>query len=118
MSEAAEQAKAEGMNLAGCTLDGVEKVAGWRSRLLNAVRTMCHENQIFTSDAVEQIVRYEIDEIEGRTLLALGSVMAKAAKLGWCRKANCAPTNSDRVSCHARALTVWESLIYGEDLLA
>lgn len=102
----AEEAKAEGMEAAG---RGAPDAEEWRDRLLEVVHAICLDQPTLTSDDVYDRVAGELDH--KHTLLPLGSVMRKAAKAGWCRKASVIPVNSFRVSRHAAPLAVWESLI-------
>ena len=45
-------------------------------------------------------------------LRALGPLMRRAAKLGWCELADLPPRNSTRRSLHASPREMWKSLIY------
>jgi hypothetical protein len=108
----AERAKDEGMHEAGGGLgvnpDRAAEREEWRERLLEAVQQVCDDKDYFTSDDIYPLVCDELDE-DQHTLKVLGSVMGRAARKGWCKKADCMPVNSKRVSCHATPLTVWES---------
>jgi len=85
----------------------------WADLMLELVRLTCLEQPRFTVD--DPMDRYEL--IEGHKpatheLRAMGPVMMRAAKSGYCRKADTAPIPSRRRSLHASPRAVWESLIY------
>jgi len=86
----------------------------WSDLMLELVRLTCLEQPRFTADDVSD--RFEM--LEGarpstHEPRALGPVMMRAAKAGYCRKADTAPIPSRRRSLHASPRAVWESLIYG-----
>ena len=97
-------------------MDQVEKNADedWKAAMLIAVKVTAQRMRQFTSDDVFDT----FDELGSTATThekrAFGPVMTEAAKLGYCRKADCAPRLSRRVSRHAAPLTVWDSLIYRE----
>jgi len=85
----------------------------WCDLMLELVRLTCLEQPRFTVD--DPMDRYEM--LEGykpatHELRAMGPVMMRAAKAGYCRKANVAPIPSRRRSLHASPRAVWESLIF------
>jgi hypothetical protein len=87
--------------------------AAWADLMLELVRLTCLEQPRFTVD--DPMDRYEL--IEGHKpatheLRAMGPVMMRAARAGYCRKAYAAPIPSRRRSLHASPRAVWESLIY------
>lgn len=90
--------------------------AAWSSLMLDLVFETCVSREQFTADDV--IDRY--DALPGNKPAtheprAFGPVMMRAAKLGWCCKANVAPLPSRRRSLHASPRAVWGSLIYVSD---
>ncbi|MET3995016.1 hypothetical protein ABID65_006682 [Bradyrhizobium sp. S3.9.2] len=90
--------------------------AAWSSLMLDLVFETCVNREQFTADDV--IDRYDAisdDKPVTHEPRAFGPVMMRAAKLGWCRKANVAPLPSRRRSLHASPRAVWESLIYVSD---
>lgn len=79
----------------------------WREMALEAVRQTCNELDEFISDDIWTISGLEAPE-ESR---ALGPVMLRAARLGWCAK-------TDRVRpsvrSHLSGKPVWRSRLRGE----
>lgn len=105
----AREAKIEGM-------ERVEKNAKqqWMALMLDLAHQVCRERLQFTAD--DLMDKYDSinnpDKPVTHELRALGPVMMKAAKAGWCSKANCAPIPSRRKSLHASPRAVWKSNIY------
>ena len=101
-------AKDRGMSQAAENAD-----QAWADLMLELVRLTCLEQPRFTVD--DPMDRYEMIEGERPTThepRAMGPVMMRAAKLGYCRKADLAPIPSRRRSRHASPCAVWESLIF------
>jgi len=97
--------------------EGMQRVAdhaepGWGDQMLDLVKVVCRCQRQFTADDV--FVQAAALGIAKAThdRRAFGPVMMRAAKAGWCVKADCAPRNSARKSCHAGAMTVWDSLLF------
>ena len=95
-------------------MERVEKNAtkAWSDLMLELVRCICLDTRRFTTDEVFD--RY--DSIEGdkpvtHETKAMGPVMLRAARLGYCRNTE-TTEKSRRKSCHNRPLAIWESLIY------
>ena len=86
----------------------------WRRCMLLAVKYAAERHRQFTSDDVFDAFHELGFTAETHEPRALGPVMIEAAKNGWCRKANCAPWPSRRMSLHASPRAVWDSLIYRE----
>jgi len=85
----------------------------WADLMLELVRLTCLEQPRFTVD--DPMDRYEMIEAarpSTHDLRAMGPVMVRAAKAGYCRKADTAPIPSMRRSLHASPRAVWESLIF------
>jgi hypothetical protein len=85
---------------------------GWGDQMLDLVKVVCRTQRQFTADDV--FVQAGALGIYNGThdRRAFGPVMMRAAKAGWCAKAQCAPRNSARKTCHAGAMTVWDSLLF------
>jgi hypothetical protein len=82
----------------------------WKETALECVKLTALRLGEFTSDDVaEELVRYPVWT---STTRALGPVMLKAAKLGYCRITN-RVRNSRRDELHNQRLSVWVSLIAG-----
>jgi hypothetical protein len=79
----------------------------WLTRALKAVHATCLSCADFISDDVWKIG--ELDRT--REDRALGAVMVKAAKNGWCRKTD---RTRPSVRSNLAGKPVWESLIYRE----
>lgn len=95
----------------GMTRSAIGANPAWAALMLHIVRQVARTKRRFTSDDVFALAR-AIDVTHGtRDLRAFGPVMHLAAKLGYCRKARCAPVNSARPSLHASPRTVWQSKI-------
>lgn len=84
----------------------------WREVMLRLVEDTAKAHQFFTADDVFDL--YEARGLEQSThdLRAFGPVMARAARFGFCKKADKAPRKSRRVSSHACPRIVWESMIH------
>lgn len=107
---AAKQAKTLGM-------EQVERHADedWKSTMLHLVEAVARERQFFTSDHVfKKLELNGAPPVTTHDLRAFGPIMLRAAKLGLCRKANCAGVNSERASLHGSPRAVWQSLIFEE----
>lgn len=109
---AARLAEAKAAKHAG--MDQVEANAdkAWSDLMLHLVHLTCLEQHRFTTD--EPTDRYEAikgDKPVTHDTRAMGPVMIRAAKAGYCRKTNITE-DSRRKSCHNRPLAIWESLIY------
>jgi len=103
-------AKDAGMKQAADNAD-----AAWSDLMLELVRLTCLEQPRFTVD--DPMDRYEMiegDRPSTHELRAMGPVMVRAARAGYCRKAYAAPIPSRRRSLHASPRAVWESLIYAQ----
>jgi hypothetical protein len=91
----------------GAALEKVEENADerWREDALEAVRRTCVASATFISDDV-----WSVGELDGtREDRALGPVMLRAARLGWCRKTD---RTRPSVRSHLSGKPVWESLIH------
>jgi hypothetical protein len=86
--------------------------AAWNTLMLELAHQTCLERRWFTSDDVtDRYTAIDGDKPTTHEPRALGPVMLRAAKLGYCRKANVAPLPSRRRSLHASPRAVWNSLI-------
>ncbi len=88
-------------------LERVETAASeaWKAEALEAVYAVCCARHTFISDDV-----WEIGELPStREDRALGPIMLRAARLGWCRK-----TTEVRpsVRSHLAGKPIWESLLH------
>lgn len=95
-------------------MDQVEANANkaWSDLMPELVRLTCLEQPRFTTD--EPIDRYEAiggDKPVTHDKRAMGPVMLRAAKAGYCRKTNTVE-ESRRSKLHASPIAIWESLIY------
>jgi hypothetical protein len=95
-------------------MDRVEANADkeWSDLMLKLVRFTCLEEVSFTTD--EPIDRYEAidgDKPVTHDKRAMGPVMTRAAKAGYCRKTD-RVRPSRRKNLHASPIAIWESLIY------
>jgi hypothetical protein len=85
----------------------------WKDLMLQLVRVVALTHPTFTTDDV-MILYMEIEDApKTHDLRALGPVMNKAAKAGYCVKTNTVD-DSIRPSNHQRPLAIWRSLIYCE----
>lgn len=84
----------------------------WSDFMLNLVYLTCREQYRFTTD--EPMDRYDAAP-EPKPVThekrAMGPVMTRAAKMGYCRKTNIVEP-SRRSKLHASPIAIWESLIY------
>ncbi len=83
----------------------------WSDRMLEMVRLTALQKLYFTADDVFELAVNRGIPYGKREMRAFGPVMLRAAKAGYCIKADCAPRNSNRKTLHASPRTVWESLI-------
>ena len=83
--------------------------AAWVASMMECINKTCRCCRIFNSDYVMKL--YTGKE-KTRDLRALGPLMRRAAKLGWCELADLPPRNSTRRSLHASPREMWRSLIY------
>jgi hypothetical protein len=109
---AARRAEAKAAKEAGMAQVAANANDDWSVLMLKLVRLTCLEQPSFTTDEPDD--RYEA--IEGDKPVthdkrALGPVMMRAAKLGYCRKTNTVQA-SRRKKLHASPIAIWESLIY------
>jgi hypothetical protein len=103
----AKAAKKEAMERVEANAD-----RAWYHLMLELVRQICVDRPRFTTDeAFERYDAIEGDKPATHETKAMGPVMLRAAKLGYCRKTN-TTENSNRKSCHNRPLAIWESLIH------
>jgi hypothetical protein len=95
-------------------METVERAADpdWRGTMLDLVVRVARSRPRFTSDDVFDLYEGTGSTSTTHDLRAFGPVMMRAAKLGVCRKAECAPINSRRASLHASPRAVWDSLIF------
>jgi hypothetical protein len=86
----------------------------WMELMLDLVWEVCLTYRQFTTDEVYD--KYFAIPKEKRPWThddrAMGPVMARAAKLGFCKLANMRPIPSRRRTLHASPISVWDSLIY------
>jgi len=86
----------------------------WMEFMLDLVWEVCLIMRQFTTDDVYD--RYYAHPPENRPWThehrAMGPVMNKAARLGFCKPADVRSIPSRRASLHASPRTVWDSLIY------
>lgn len=103
-STPAELAKKEGM-------ERVERNANaaWASSMLEAIHRTCRTCRRFNSDYV---MKMYTGKEKTRDLRALGPLMRRAAKMGWCQLADAKPVNSTRKTLHASPRNMWDSLIF------
>jgi hypothetical protein len=108
MSDALE-AKAEGMTRVA---DNANQK--WMDYMLHHTRLAALELPQFTSDDVFDRVDADdnAEKPETHDYRAFGPVMMRAAKLGYCIKAQVAPVPSRRKSLHASPRAVWISLLH------
>lgn len=107
MIDAAQAAKVEGMGRAEAGA-----AAHWIEYMLEQTRRTCLKHARFTSDDVFDRADADPNAPDTHDLRAFGPVMMRAAKLGYCRKADVAPIPSRRVSLHRSPRSVWVSLIH------
>jgi hypothetical protein len=96
--------------------DAVQRVddhadVDWKDQALDAVRRTCEQRAEFISDDI-----WEVGNLPStREDRALGAVMRKAARNGWCIK-------TDRVRpsvrSHLSGKPVWSSLLYAQEQAA
>ena len=76
----------------------------WMSAAMYHVRVLCGHHSEFTTDDVWA----RLQHVETKEHRAMGAVMRKAAKAGWC-----VPTErfvkSQRPECNRRPICVWQS---------
>jgi len=89
----------------------------WIEFMLDMLYEVALDRRRFTADDVYDVY-YAWPEPKPRTHepRAMGPVFNKAAKLGYCEKANVPASPSRRRSLHASPRTVWNSLVYGAKL--
>lgn len=104
---AADQAKREGMERVDRHAD-----EDWKELMFALVERVARMMPRFTSDDVFDLYAATGATVTTHDRRAFGPVMLRAAKAGFCRKAQCAPVNSRRASLHASPRSVWDSLIY------
>ncbi|MBO4228157.1 hypothetical protein [Bradyrhizobium neotropicale] len=117
MSNSFEQQRAEAAAAKAAGMDQVEANtrAEWLELMLELVRLTCLAHARFTmDDPMDRHLAIEGNKPWTHEPRAMGPVMLRAAKLGWCRKANVASVPSRRRSLHASPRAVWESLIHGQ----
>lgn len=116
MSEQHDNQLAESMEAKRLAMDQVETNANrvWLDFMFEIVWLTCHANERFTTDDVMELYGRAINRDKPTTheLRAMGPVMLRAAKAGFCRKADCKAVPSRRKSLHASPRAVWQSLIY------
>jgi len=102
----ATKAKQEGMARSEANAEPT-----WADHMLAFVQEIARTHRLFTADDVFELA-YEAGVYDGtHDRRAFGPVMLRAAKAGWCQKADCAPRNSNRRSLHGSPRAVWQSLI-------
>jgi hypothetical protein len=84
---------------------------GWAEAMLDLVEEVARKRPRFTSDDVFDLSQ-DRNVPHTHDLRAFGPVMVRAARKGFCVKANVAPVASRRVSLHASPRAVWDSLIF------
>lgn len=84
----------------------------WKRIMYGLVVEVARRRPRFTSDDVFEAYYATHQTAQTHELRAFGPVMMRAARAGVCRKADCAPVNSRRVSLHASPRAVWDSLIF------
>ena len=104
--EAAKYAKTVAMDQVDLNANPV-----WKDLMLELVRVVALTHASFTTDDVMILYREIEDAPTTHDLRALGPVMNKAAKLGYCEKTNTVD-GSIRPSNHQRPLAIWKSLIF------
>lgn len=77
----------------------------WKDRALQAVRLVCELRAEWHSDDIWALTGLD----EPREARALGPIMLKAARLGYCRKSD---RTRPSVRSHGSGKSVWISLIY------
>ncbi|MGY3615706.1 hypothetical protein [Bradyrhizobium sp. USDA 10063] len=81
--------------------------AAWLDLMLELTRVVCLTHEYFTVDDVVDLYRHVEDAPVTHEPRALGPVMLRAAKAGYCKKTNTTEARSN----HNRPLAVWRSLI-------
>ena len=114
MTDLFEAAAARDAKLASMAQADANANKSWADVMLELVRLTCCEQLYFTSDDIFD--RYDClsnppKTHEGR---AFGPVMTRAAKAGYCEKANVAPRESTRKGLHASPRTIWRSKLYAQ----
>jgi hypothetical protein len=83
--------------------------AAWAMGMLEAIRLTCRCMRRFNTD---HVLKFYTGKETTHDLRALGPLMRRAAKAGYCKKASCAAVNTTRRSRHAAPLNMWDSLIF------
>lgn len=109
-----DRSTARWTEVAAETREAIERVdqhaeAGWKQAALEAVRKTCEELPEFISDDI-----WERGLDSTREDRALGPVLMRAKKNGWCVKTNMLRPS---VRSHLSGKPVWKSLIYFEGTL-
>lgn len=80
----------------------------WKLSAEMAVLSVARELELFTAD---DVVRRIDPRAQTPDMRALGGVMTRAAKAGWCVKTQLPARECERRSRHSAPLNVWQSLI-------
>ena len=84
----------------------------WKMDALHAVKMVARQRKHFTTDAVWKVLE-GITDFEPAEPRAMGAVMRRAVKAGFC-VITTETRESIRTSCNRRPLRIWESLIHGQ----
>jgi hypothetical protein len=109
-----EASKAESEAAKKAAMEQVEENANqaWNELMLEQVRLTAMEKHQFTSDDVmDRYLTLDDPKPVTHELRAMGPVLVRAAKAGYCRKAEGAVSSRRRAS-HAGPRAVWISLIW------
>ena len=82
----------------------------WKESCLSAIRKVATLRHEFTTDAVWYILDRSLTP-PPREPRAMGAMMRKAVKLGWCTKIQGRTKKSERAECHRRDLSVYTSRV-------
>ena len=83
--------------------------AAWANSMLQAIHLTCRTCRRFNTDYV---LKLYTGKEKTHDLRALGPLMRRAAKMGWCQLADAKPVNTARTSRHGAPLNMWDSLIF------
>ena len=105
-------------------LDLVESGASedWQEDALKCVKLVCTRQRTFVADDVWQLMNRLYPETTTRDLRAMGPIMLRAVRLGWCERTNEMRRSEgeyrpgNRGTCHAHLRPVWRSKIYAAGL--
>jgi len=81
----------------------------WVASMMECIHKVCRCCRVFNSDYV---MKFYTGKEKTHDLRALGPLMRRAAKLGWCELADLPPRNSTRRTLHASPREMWRSRIY------